>query len=399
LNTSTGLRGVALLALITSFFATACRQPGRRTLPPPPSPRERPASNFTREISLRLAAFEGADELAVKGSTGGDLSFRREGASIRCSNGTSRNHFVLRPKDSTLTLGNLSYPGAIKVFIRPEGGLRAEVQLNLEAYVRGVVAAELPLLRALPAELEAQSVAARSYATARWRERSSSGRSPYLWNDTRDQVYLPPESAESPALRMANAQLDRAISATRGEILLKKGRLFDSRYHAACGGTTAPLSSIPGSASVSCPACTDEVMGSLEWSFTATPEELSEVARELGIGDRLVVAEPARIQEGGRWSEVHLIGRAGSKTVGVNAIRTLLGPDRFASNLVLRTWPHPGDAIASGLRIDGRGRGHGVGMCQEGAHALAERGWNKTQILTHYYPGTSTQSWRRVELP
>ena len=36
---------------------------------------------------------------------------------------------------------------------------------------------------------------------------------------------------------------------------------------------------------------------------------------------------------------------------------------------------------------------------QEGAHALAERGWNKTQILTHYYPGTSTQSWRRVELP
>ena len=222
---------------------------------------------------------------------------------------------------------------------------------------------------------------------------------PFLWDDTRDRVYLPPQSDQPPALRTANAQLDEAISATRGEVLLQRGRLFDSRYHAACGGRTASIASIPGSASVSCAACTEEVVGALEWSFTATPGELSEVARELGIGDRLVVAEAARTLEGGRWSEVHLVGRAGSKTVGVNALRALLGPDRFASNLILRTWPHPGDAIASGLRIDGRGRGHGVGMCQEGAHVLAERGWTKTQILAHYYPGTSTQSWRRVELP
>jgi stage II sporulation protein D len=353
----------------------------------------------TRGLSLRLAAFEGKHALSISGAAGGDLNFRREGGSIRCSNGVSREHFTLRPELRTLTLGDRSYPGAIKVSLHPEGGLRAEAQLDLEAYVRGVVAGELPLLRALPAELEAQAVAARSYAITRWHERSRAGRAPYLWDDTRDQVYQPPQPAQSSALREAYSRLDAAISTTRGEVLIFRGELFDSRYHAACGGETSPLSSIPGSASAPCIACKGETALDLEWSFTATPGELSEVARALGLGDRLVVVEPARAPKGGRWSEVHLIGKAGPKIVPVGRLRALLGAERFASNLVMRTWPHPGNAISSGLRIDGRGRGHGVGMCQEGAHGLAERGWNKTRILAHYYPGTSTQSWNRVTTP
>lgn len=36
----------------------------------------------------------------------------------------------------------------------------------------------------------------------------------------------------------------------------------------------------------------------------------------------------------------------------------------------------------------GRGWGHGVGMCQWGAMAMAEQGWTAERILTHYYPGT-----------
>lgn len=385
--------------LLAGFFATACQQPRRRALPPPPSPRERPVVTNTRALSLRLSAHEGAQELMLSGTAGGDLSFRREGSSIRCSTGAARSHFTLSPKRRSLTIAGSNYPGAVKVSLRPEGGLRAEVQLELEDYVRGVVAGELPLLRSLPAELEAQAVAARSYAITRWRERSKPGRAPFLWDDTRDQVYLPPQLAESSTLREAHARLNAAISATRGEVLIHRGELFDSRYHAACGGETAPLAAIPGSAKAPCSACTEEAAQELEWSFTATPAELSKVARALGIGDRLVVLEPARSALGERWSHVHLIGRAGSKTVPVGRLRALLGAERFASNFVIRTWPHPGDAIASGLRIDGRGRGHGVGLCQEGAHDLAERGWNKTQILAHYYPGTSTQSWSQVKTP
>ena len=369
-------------------------------MPPPPGPRERPVvSALTTDLSLRLSAFDGAADISVAGSAGGDLSFHLEGTAIRCSNGAARSHFVLRPRGRSLTLGGRSYPGPVRVFVRPEGGLRAEVQLELEEYVRGVGAGELPLLRALPAELEAQAVAARSYAISRWRERKRFGRAPFLWDDTRDQVYLPPDSAQSTALLKANAQLDRAIAETQGEVLIYRGRIFDSRYHAACGGVTCRLTTVPGSASVPCPPCEEQSADSLEWSFTATPQDLSKVAEEIGVGDRLVIAEPVGPLEGGRWLDVHLIGKAGSKTVRVSTLRTLLGAERFASNHILRTWPHPGDPIASGLRIDGRGRGHGVGMCQEGANALASRNWTRAQILAHYYPGTSTQSWSLVEDP
>ena len=42
----------------------------------------------------------------------------------------------------------------------------------------------------------------------------------------------------------------------------------------------------------------------------------------------------------------------------------------------------------------GRGWGHGVGMCQWGAMAMAEQGWDAEKILAHYYPGTSVRRFK-----
>src|SRR5690606_672862 len=41
----------------------------------------------------------------------------------------------------------------------------------------------------------------------------------------------------------------------------------------------------------------------------------------------------------------------------------------------------------SGLRVQGSGYGHGVGMCQLGALELAKRGYSYRAILQHYFPG------------
>lgn len=342
------------------------------------------------ELSVRLGAYEGASGIAVGGAVGGDLEFHLEDLLIRCSNGAVRREFVIRPRSRALVLGGRSYPGTLRVVVRPEGGLRAEVHLDLEEYVSGVVAGELPLLRALPAELEAQMIAARSYALVRLFERRRGGLTPFVWDDTRDQVYVPLETAHTRPAREVRASLEAAVHATRGQILFLNGRMFDARYHASCGGSTCPLPAIPGSASVACPGCMEEPSNNMEWGFTATPEELTQVATALGIGDRVVVLEPTIARDSGRWEEVHLIGNSGSCTTPIGVLRSLFGAERFAGDLVIGTWPHPGKPIASGLRIDGRGRGHGVGMCQEGAHELAQRGWSSTRILGHYYPGTST---------
>ena len=43
--------------------------------------------------------------------------------------------------------------------------------------------------------------------------------------------------------------------------------------------------------------------------------------------------------------------------------------------------------------LNGTGEGHGIGLCQSGARAMAEEGSDFRQILTHYYPNTTIVRW------
>ncbi|HUR26950.1 MAG TPA: amidase, partial [Planctomycetota bacterium] len=69
-------------------------------------------------------------------------------------------------------------------------------------------------------------------------------------------------------------------------------------------------------------------------------------------------------------------------------VRRALKENAIASNLVLATLPRAGQDVEDGLLLTGRGRGHGVGLCQTGARALARAGWSAAEILAHYYPGS-----------
>ena len=303
----------------------------------------------------------------------------------------------MRSSARALSINGVPYHGTLRISPRPEGGLRAELNIGLEEYVAGVLAGEIPLLRALDAELEAQAIAARSYVLARLKERRTSSLGVFMWDDTRDQVYKPLAQAQSASERAAEERLLAAVSTTSGQVLMREGQIFDARYHASCGGETSSLSKISGSSSVTCHGCRKGSLGPTEWGFTATPEELSRVARELGIGDRVVIIEESLAHPEGRWAEAHLIGNAGSCTTTISKLRSLFGETRFRSNWIERLWPHPGEPISSGLRIEGRGRGHGVGLCQDGAHELALRAWTRAQILEHYYPSTQLQGHSSAE--
>ena len=48
------------------------------------------------------------------------------------------------------------------------------------------------------------------------------------------------------------------------------------------------------------------------------------------------------------------------------------------------------------LLFEGRGFGHGVGLCQTGALARARAGHSPRDIIAHYYPGTAVDDWRRL---
>ncbi len=385
------------IVLLAAAALGACRSSF-----PSPTTASLPATGRPRApevLRVRLAALDGGRALTVHGVRDGPLEFERVGELVRRGDGRLAREFRLAPatSDGVLTLDATAYPGQLWVAAHPAGGLRVENRVSLEEYVAGVVAGELVLWSAESAELEAQAVAARTYAVASLLRRGPGG---FLWDDVRDQVYLGrhlPHDSEGG--RDAARRLQRAVRATRRLALFRGEDLLDARYHAACGGSTARTGDVfsaavgPGSVAVDCAPCARSE-GSL-WEWTATPADLARLAAELKLGERLVSLVPERLDSAGRWLSVALAGSLRRRTVELGELRRILGSDRLLSAGALRTWPPPGRPISGGLHFEGRGRGHGVGLCQEGARGYARMGWSFERILAHYYPGTAIESLGR----
>lgn len=290
------------------------------------------------------------------------------------------------------------HTGSVRVLPHPDRGLRVEALLDMEDYVAGVVAAELALWSAPPAQLEAQAIAARSYALARLDERAGE---PFLWDGVEDQAYrgrFEPDAAS--AKRGLEARLDSAVQRTRGQVLWAADGVLPARYHARCGGRTSTVEAVfgkpgPGHAPASCPTCSADLSADSgnAWEFTATRAELDGLSRRLGVGAPLRSLQPSATDRGGRWLSVQVTGPLGTKRIDANQLRRELGWDRLRSAWIESTWPGSGLPTSGGLAFRGRGHGHGVGLCQVGARGLAERGWTAHQILGHYYPTATLRQW------
>jgi SpoIID/LytB domain protein len=188
---------------------------------------------------------------------------------------------------SPLSLDGRSYHGTLSVR-SIAGRLWVVNGLRLDTYVRGVVPSESPSRWPL-AELEAQAVAARSYAVAELRPDA-----PYdLLPDTRDQVYGG-IAAEAP-------RSDKAVYATRGEVLMWNGRVARTYYSSSSGGRTEAVqdawpsaSPVPYLRSVSDPYdvySPHHTWGPFEFSA-------SQLAARLHLGSAV---QSVRVQRGRSW--------------------------------------------------------------------------------------------------
>ena len=71
-----------------------------------------------------------------------------------------------------------------------------------------------------------------------------------------------------------------------------------------------------------------------------------------------------------------------------NSISSEISYETFSSAFVVRTERDRGGTPVR-LHLAGGGWGHGVGLCQIGAAAMAARGRTAEQILAHYFPGAT----------
>jgi stage II sporulation protein D len=275
-------------------------------------------------------------------------------------------------------------------------------RVELEAYLRGVVPREIGVRRANErAAIEAQAVAARSYAVTRLGNRS---RTYDLSATTSDQVYG--------GVDAEYALSDTAVAATAGLVLTYESRVVSAPYHSTCGGSTAEPTEvwrsrgepflqrvsdrIPGSDRYYC-----DVAPRFRWERSWRADSLTAILERYVRSYAQAPAGPV-----GAVRDVTVEARTPSGRAAVTVIETDRGRFRLQANdirYVLRTsggellnstYFSPDvtvgpDGKLSRLTIRGTGYGHGVGMCQWGAIGRARAGQDFRTILRTYFPGTS----------
>jgi stage II sporulation protein D len=283
-------------------------------------------------VSLRLDS-----ELIAIHTNDGDIRSRSISLTSRDSS----------PADFLLTLpGKITrrYHGTLEV-TPSSASLLMIVTMDLEAAVASVVAAESNPDTPLEA-LKAQAVATRSYLAA------AKGRHDgFDFCDTTHCQFLRtmPDSSTPAA---------RAVVATRGLILAYNAQPFAAMYTRSCSGRTRtpaeiglPSNGYPYYA-VACKHCREHPAA---WQSRVTP------------------LEAARLRTSGEAARLEI-----DRLLGWSAVPS--------NNFTVKR-------IGNRVLLEGVGEGHGIGLCQSGAAAMARDGATFTQILAHYYPNTSTMKY------
>ncbi len=256
----------------------------------------------------------------------------------------------------------------ISVYISDEQTIR---QLSLDAYLMCVVAAEMPSSFHIEA-LRAQAVASRSYTCFRMRQNGGNGCASHPQADvctdhTCCQAYLSGDSE-------IDTLILQAVMDTSGEILTYEGSVINALYHACSGGFTENSESVFSTAlpylrSVESPNEESYPQYAAQLEFST-----SDLARLLPIDQGTPLREQFRctLSATGRIESISVNGKIFS---GVEFRKLLNLPStRFTLSF--------SDAC---MTVFTAGYGHGVGMSQTGADAMAQRGADYREILKWYY--------------
>lgn len=284
----------------------------------------------------------------------------------------------LTPTNGTFAHGASEYAGRAVLLAR-SGRVRVVNALPMETYLAGVLAGEMPL-SFQPEALKAQAVASRSYAyylLARSRDKDYD-----LGADTAAQVYKGIAARDERALQ--------AVAATPGEMLTAdtvRGEPIIAYFHSHSGGVLEDDALVWGGAgdlpyySVR-PDPESQAYKPMDWEYGIGADELARLLRANGFGVKTVTAvRAAELSPSGRWAVVGLVTDRGELRMQGNSFRLMLGAGRLKS--LLCTVRRQGGRFV----FTGKGFGHGVGMSQWGAEALARAGQGYEAILARYYQG------------
>ena len=276
-------------------------------------------------------------------------------------------------KDLISTIDGRKYFGGVRVN-KVKGSLTVINIAPTEEYLRGVVGEEMSPSYPLEA-LKAQAVAARSFALKNRKRHDKEGFD--LCKTTHCQMYAGFEDFEI---------VNRAVNETRGEVLTFKEKIADTNFHADSGGMTEAVADVWGTNVAYLVPVKELVELTAPWTMKFSAKDFSS-----RFGDKFGDVKSIKLSTltiGKSSSDRTSSGRVKTaQLVGTKKTLTISGADlrrKFSLPSTLFDMKLDGGEVI----FTGYGRGHGVGMSQQGAKTLAEKSWAYDKILSHYYSGT-----------
>lgn len=281
----------------------------------------------------------------------------------------------VRSVDGLVEVNGRKYRGLAELRRGKNGLILVVNELDIEDYLKGVIAAEIPPAWEFEA-LKAQAVAARTYAL--YQKRTAGKRSYHILSTVDSQVYDGTRGEQSNSVR--------AVQETSGLVISYQGKTIPAFYHADCGGHTEDAAELwgidaPYLKGVDCDC--QRIAENGMWEKRISVFTLADALRRRGYGVGPVSDLSIRdTTPAGRVKHVAITSSGARSLIPGETFRTALGSTVIPS--VFFELELSGDEAI----FSGRGRGHGVGLCQWGAKEMAQRGHAFRSILAHYYPGT-----------
>ena len=345
-------------------------------------------------------------------------------------------------------LEDQEFEGTLEIRNNADGTQTAINRLDVEDYLSSVITSEMSATSSLEL-LKAHAVISRSWVLRPIISPSTCTDKPDLSDPNRHVVWYERDAhegfdvcADDHCQRYegitrrdehpeAAANVQKAIDATRGQVLMYDGKVCDARFYKSCGGATElfenawanehypyleavrdeigiPLPDltieenaqafIRTSPSAYCNTTDARVLSQVlnnydqetkdfyRWTVQYTAAELSDIIRERSGIDFGEILDLVPIKRGpsARLYEMKIVGSKRTMVIGKELeIRKWLSRSHLYSSAFVVDRNENGDFI-----LTGAGWGHGVGLCQIGAAVMADKGYTYEQILAHYFPGS-----------
>jgi len=288
-----------------------------------------------------------------------------------------KGEVIVTPYPHTnLSFQNKIYRGYFKILYKAVWKYKKPCLINilpLEEYLYSVVPCEIgPINEKNYESAKAQAVAARSYALFRMLQNQLKFYDLFA-EPNLDQAYY--------GKGKETFLTTKAVKATKGEILLDSKKIYKALYHANCGGILFDgKRDSEGYSLAKEPFCkrSKNYRWEKEIKINALIDSLKKVVnlhKKSTIRIKRIKLEKERKSK--RVKKVRFF---------TNVLNFYLSGEKFRRLFSLKSTLFELKLKGDKIKITGYGYGHGKGMCQDGAMAMAEKGYSYKEILRHYYP-------------